>query len=189
MTRDIQRQRVSKSWAITILSVILGISLAINIGLAWKLILPRIWPNKFSKVEGLKIGTVLPICSFKDLTGRKVSLGDFQDSQKLLIFSDPNCGACNRLYESLNGLTGGISDNVKVIIISSSEEAKNKETALKYNLKVPILSSDWKTFSEIYKIRMIPHAYLVDKKNIIIGTGQGVSGTKKILEQIQEEKH
>jgi peroxiredoxin len=119
--------------------------------------------------EGLPAGTPAPIFSLPSASGGKISLEQFQGSQTLLVFSDPECGPCDVLADDLaqwhRSRTG--DDGLALLMISRGEVEANRRKVEERGITFPVaIQPRWKVSKE-YGIFATPVGFLLDEHGVI----------------------
>lgn len=118
--------------------------------------------------EGLKAGTPAPPFELPDLAGGKVSLAEHRGRRVLLVFSDPECGPCEKVLPELARLhRERRSDEIEIIMVSRGSLDENRRKAEAFGIDFPlVLQSGWK-LSKKYGIFATPIAFLIDEEGVI----------------------
>jgi peroxiredoxin len=118
--------------------------------------------------EGLKAGTPAPRFELPDLAGGKVSLVEQRGRRVLLVFSDPDCGPCEKVLPELGRLhRQRPSDELAVVMVSRGGLEENRRKAEAFGIEFPVvLQSGWK-LSKKYGIFATPVAFLIDEQGVI----------------------
>jgi peroxiredoxin len=100
-------------------------------------------PLAESRIEraGIPAGSRAPSFDLPDLRGRKISLDDYRGRRVLLVFSDPECGPCER------------------------EDSRRK--AIEYGIEFPVVVQPGWRLSKKYGIFATPVAFLLDERGVI----------------------
>jgi peroxiredoxin/uncharacterized membrane protein YphA (DoxX/SURF4 family) len=98
-----------------------------------------------------------------DLTGNPVALDDLivGGRRLLLIFSDPDCGACTTLLPQISQWQHEHADILKVAVISQGTAEANRAKVDQY-LVAPVLLQRDREVSEAYRVPGTPCAILVN---------------------------
>lgn len=119
-------------------------------------------------VEPLRAGAAAPIFALPDLWGEEVSLASYRGRRVLLVFSDPQCAACDELLAALGRLDGNPGDDYPaLVIVGRGDEEANREKAAKQRLQFPYLLQHKWTVAEAYGTFATPVAFLVDENGLI----------------------
>jgi peroxiredoxin len=118
--------------------------------------------------EGLKAGTPAPPFELPDLAGGKVSLAEHRGRRVLLVFSDPDCGPCEKLLPELARLDSERrSDELEILMVSRGGLEENRRKAESFGIDFPVLlQSGWK-LSKKYGIFATPIAFLINEEGVI----------------------
>jgi peroxiredoxin/uncharacterized membrane protein YphA (DoxX/SURF4 family) len=119
-------------------------------------------------VEPLRAGAAAPTFALPDLSGEEVSLASYRGRRVLLVFSDPQCAACDELLAELASRNGGAGDDApELVIVGRGDEKANREKAAKHGVQVPYLLQRQWTVAEAYGTFATPAAFLVDEDGLI----------------------
>jgi len=119
--------------------------------------------------EGLPAGTPAPIFSLPSVSGGKISLEQFQGSQTLLVFSDPECGPCDVLADDLARWHRARADDdgPALLMISRGEVDANRRKVEERGITFPVaIQPRWKVSKE-YGIFATPVGFLLDEHGVI----------------------
>jgi peroxiredoxin len=118
--------------------------------------------------EGLKAGTPAPLFELPDLGGETASLAEHRGRRVLLVFSDPDCGPCEKVLPELARLHREHgSDGLEIIMVSRGGLEENRRKAEAFGIDFPIvLQSGWK-LSKKYGIFATPIAFLINEEGVI----------------------
>jgi peroxiredoxin len=117
--------------------------------------------------EGLKAGTPAPPFELPDLGGETVSLAEQRGRPVLLVFSDPDCGPCEKVLPELARLHREWSDGLEIIMVSRGGLEENRRKAEAFGIEFPVvLQSGWK-LSKKYGIFATPVAFLINEEGVI----------------------
>jgi len=112
--------------------------------------------------DGLAKGTAAPPFTLPRLDGGELSLEDYRGRMVLLVFSDPECGPCDRLAPRLEKLSRRTPD-IKVVMVSRRSAEANRQKALAHELSFPVvLQKHWEV-SRLYAMFATPIGYLIDE--------------------------
>jgi peroxiredoxin len=124
-----------------------------------------------SKLErsGLKAGTPAPRFSLPDIYGRTVSLDEYRGKRVLLVFSDPQCGPCERLAPYLVDLhREHRQDKFVVVMVGRGDPDENRRKAEVHGFEFPVLVQRRWELSKEYGIFHTPVAFLVNEDGLIV---------------------
>jgi peroxiredoxin len=118
--------------------------------------------------EGLKAGTPAPPFELPTLRGETASLAKQRGRRVLLVFSDPDCGPCEKVIPELARLhRERRSDGLEIIMVSRGELEENRRKAEAFGIDFPVvLQSGWK-LSKKYGIFATPIAFLINEEGVI----------------------
>ena len=124
---------------------------------------------------GLPVGTPAPDFFLKGLDGETVTLGKLRESAKplLLVFSGPDCGACDALLPELATWQTEHTERLRIVPISKGDAATNRPKYAKHKIRDVLLQSDREVFED-YLVTGTPSAVLIVKGVIDspLATGQ-----------------
>jgi peroxiredoxin len=118
--------------------------------------------------EGLKAGTPAPLFELPDLGGETASLAEQRGRRVLLLFSDPDCGPCEKVLPDLARLhRERRSDGLEIIMVSRGGLEENRQKAEAFSIEFPVvLQPGWK-LSKKYGIFATPVAFLINEEGVI----------------------
>jgi peroxiredoxin len=118
--------------------------------------------------EGLKAGTPAPPFELPDLGGETASLAEQRGRRVLLLFSDPDCGPCEKVLPDLARLhRKRRSDGLEIIMVSRGGLEENRRKAEAFGIEFPVvLQPGWK-LSKKYGIFATPVAFLINEEGVI----------------------
>lgn len=118
--------------------------------------------------EGLKAGTPAPPFELPTLRGETASLAEQRGRRVLLVFSDPDCGPCEKVIPELARLhRERRNDGLEIIMVSRGELEENRRKAEAFGIDFPVvLQSGWK-LSKKYGIFATPIAFLINEEGVI----------------------
>jgi peroxiredoxin len=118
--------------------------------------------------EGLKAGTPAPPFELPDLGGETASLAEQRGRRVLLVFSDPDCGPCEKVLPDLARLhRERRSDGLEIIMVSRGGLEENRRKAEAFGIEFPVvLQPGWK-LSKKYGIFATPVAFLINEEGVI----------------------
>jgi peroxiredoxin len=118
--------------------------------------------------EGLKAGTPAPPFELLDLGGETASLAEQRGRRVLLVFSDPDCGPCEKVLPELVRLhRERRSDGLEIIMVSRGGLEENRRKAEAFGIEFPVvLQPGWK-LSKKYGIFATPVAFLINEEGVI----------------------
>jgi peroxiredoxin len=118
--------------------------------------------------EGLKAGTPAPPFELPDLGGETASLAEQRGHRVLLVFSDPDCGPCEKVLPDLARLHRERRNNgLEIIMVSRGGLEENRRKAEAFGIEFPVvLQPGWK-LSKKYGIFATPVAFLINEEGVI----------------------
>ena len=128
--------------------------------------------------NGLPAGTPAPGFRLPRLDGGTLSLESYRGRRVLLVFSDPECGPCDRLAPQLEQLHRRARD-VQVLMIGRGDPTANRAKVAEHGLTFPVaLQRHWE-ISRDYGKFATPIGYLIDERGVISADVAG--GAEAIL--------
>ena len=149
-----------------LLSTVLGILLGTSLLLAAKLNKPPI----VLMDTGLDhlLGELVPEYELEQLDGRPVSTHLYQDEPHLLIFTLPDCDACDTMYPTI----GKAATDIPILMIANTREGLPEKVA-EHGLAFPIAVDTLLLTMEHLNITNFPTALLVDREQRIVAAVRG----------------
>ena len=118
--------------------------------------------------EGLKAGTPAPPFELPDLGGETASLAEQRGRRVLLLFSDPDCGPCERILPDLARLhRERRSDGLEIIMVSRGGLEENRRKAEAFGIEFPVVLQPGWNLSKKYGIFATPVAFLINEEGVI----------------------
>jgi peroxiredoxin len=115
---------------------------------------------------GLEPGTVAPGFTLPRLEGGRLSLDEYRGRPLLLVFSDPQCGACNVIMPKLEEVHRHAPD-LPIVMVSRGEPDANREKVAELGLTFPVVLQTRWDLSRQYGKFATPVAYLIDGHGLI----------------------
>jgi peroxiredoxin len=117
--------------------------------------------------SGLKAGTPAPDFRLPRLDSGELSLEEYRGRRLLLVFSDPECGPCDKLAPQLERLHRQRPEPALVMVSRRDAEA-NRRKVQEQGLTFPVvLQKHWEV-SLRYGMFATPIGYLIDEQGIIV---------------------
>jgi peroxiredoxin len=117
--------------------------------------------------EGLRAGTAAPMFRLPQVDGGELNLKEYHGRRTLLVFSDPDCGPCDRLAPQLEELHRTRND-FSILMVSRRDEEANRKKIESLGLTFPVvLQKNWE-ISKLYGMFATPIAYLINEQGIIV---------------------
>jgi peroxiredoxin len=117
--------------------------------------------------HGLPAGTPAPHFRLPRLEGGEVTLEAYRGQRVLLVFSDPNCGPCDRLAPQLEQVHRH-APTLQVLMVSRGDPEANRVKVAEHGLTFPVaLQRQWE-ISRAYGMFATPIGYLIDEEGIIM---------------------
>ncbi len=126
----------------------------------------------------LEVGAEAPPFVLPDLDGGSVALESLlpESGRLVLLFSDPGCGACDRVLGEAQ------QEDARIVVISSGTRSEVPAKALRYGLNT-VLLDDGREVSSLYGVVAVPTALLVDGDGRI--AADPVVGAPEVIELIE----
>jgi peroxiredoxin len=116
--------------------------------------------------SGLKAGTPAPEFRLPRLDSGELALEEYRGRRVLLVFSDPECGPCQRLAPALERLHRERTDPA-VVMVSRRDPEANRRKVDELGLTFPVaLQKSWEV-SMKYAMFATPIGYLIDERGVI----------------------
>jgi peroxiredoxin len=116
--------------------------------------------------NGLKAGVVAPEFRLPRIDGGELSLGDLRGGRVLLVFSDPDCGPCDKLAPRLQELHVQLPD-LHILMLSRRDVNATRTKAAALGLSFPIVMQKQWEISLKYGMFATPIGYLIDEQGMI----------------------
>lgn len=127
-------------------------------------------PLQRSRIErnGLRAGTPAPDFSLPDLHGEMISLHDYRGRRVLLIFTDPNCGPCDKLILRLACSPSAAREaGLELLIVGRGDPEQNRVKTDALAVVFPVvLQKKWE-LSRKYGIFATPVGFLIGPNGLI----------------------
>ncbi|HZU69999.1 MAG TPA: redoxin domain-containing protein [Ktedonobacteraceae bacterium] len=136
--------------------------------------------------HGLPIGTMAPDFIASDLDGATRQLTDFHSRWRVLAFISPGCSACQHVIGTLNRFKEERPD-IAVLIIGAPDCQLNQTYAAEHQAATPILTPQENLANEVYLVKSVPFAYILDETGVI--RTKGVMNEREHLNQLLAEAH
>lgn len=121
--------------------------------------------------EGLSLGTQAPVFVATDHEGTPVGLEDTDRQWRILAFIAPGCSACEFAIHALNDFIAE-QQNIAVLVIGDANLKENRAYAAEKQAVMPILTTQPNVVKELYLVRSVPFAYVLDANGIIRAKGR-----------------
>jgi methylamine dehydrogenase accessory protein MauD len=112
--------------------------------------------------QGLPIGAPAPDVGLPDLDGGSWALERLTEAGKptMLIFVDPNCGACNGLLPDIGRWQREHADALRVALVSRGEAAENRRKVAEHEVGPVLLQQDFEA-ADAFQVPGTPSGVLV----------------------------
>ena len=137
------------------------------------------------KREGLGPGENAPAFTLPDLSGKSVSLHDFEGKVVVLNFWASWCAPCITEMPALQSLYDRAEEKgIVVLAVAEDERAEEIEALVeKLGLKFPVLLDETGSIKDRYKVQGYPETYILDPKGKVVlfpDPGSNIPATKII---------
>lgn len=136
------------------------------------------------------IGRKAPNFTLPDINGEHVSLSSFKGKVIVLSFWADWCPTCKREFTSLNRLCSTYGENgIVVLSVAIGNRAGTRDFIRnsEFNFRM-LIDNDLRVSSPLYKVFMLPTAFIIDKKGIIVKSyfGQQNWMNEKIIKELKD---
>jgi len=115
---------------------------------------------------GLEPGTMAPRFTLPRLDGGRLSLDDYRGRRLLLVFSDPQCAACNVIMPKLEEVHRNVP-GLPIVMVSRGEPDANRQKVAELGLTFPVVLQRRWDLSRQYRKLATPAAYVIDEDGLI----------------------
>lgn len=166
-------------WATTLV-VATGILLGACTFLAAKIVNPSPIDPLDVKFWDL-LGTQAPVLELESLEGTgQVSNAQFAGQPYLLLFTNPNCSACETIYPYL--LRASQVQGVNILMIASGDQQAIQDKMEEYSFSFPVAVDPLlTTASGSFAVNVFPMAVLVDAQGQIAKAATGSQGAIAVI--------
>jgi peroxiredoxin len=164
----------SKPMSLTVMSILLAISLAINVSQIRRIIVLQTGLEKHSVQGTLPLGSQVPSeFSARDLDGRMVTIR-FTTSPvpTVLYVFRPSCVWCRRNSESIKALAQGTAGRYKLIGLSLAKTGLT-EFVKEHDFQFPVYSDVPPAFTETLKLRVTPETLVISPSGSVLENWTG----------------
>ena len=118
------------------------------------------------------LGTQAAVLELEDLAGTgQVSNAPFAGQPYLLIFADPECGACESIYPHL--LRASQVQGVNVLLIASGDRPTMRDKVEEHSFAFPVAFDSLLTANAPFEVKAFPTSILVDAEGNIAKAATG----------------
>lgn len=121
---------------------------------------------RWQKQTGLRPGVRAPYFLLPRLGGGRLSLKEFRGRRVLLVFSAPDCPACDKVMPALESLYGRTSA-FQLVVISRGGADENRAKASMLGLTAPIGLQKGNEITRLYRKFETPAAYVIDENGVL----------------------
>jgi methylamine dehydrogenase accessory protein MauD len=142
-----------------------------NAAFSWQLLRQngRLWAHietleeRLPAPAGPKAGDPAPDFDLPDLHGFELGLDDVleRDRPALVVFTDPECGACDPLVPQLGRLQQDAAAARRVVVVSRGDLDRNRVKASEHGLGPVLLQHDFEV-AQAYGVHGLPAAVAID---------------------------
>ncbi|WP_211326414.1 TlpA family protein disulfide reductase [Thermosporothrix hazakensis] len=136
--------------------------------------------------EGLKIGTIAPSFVFQDGSGNENALKQTDGRRRMLLFLRPGCPACVEAIRLAKAVQGR-QEVPDILLFGLADAQTNKVYAREQELQIPLLTPVSPSCDELYAIRSVPFAFVVDEQRQVLA--KGVASHPLLFEQLLTTKN
>ncbi len=135
-----------------------------------------------SEEWGLDIGVRAPSFVTTDDEGNVVRLDDFAGKKRILTFILPGCSSCAGAIQTLNTFLQTKPAEI-LLLIGSGDRTLNRAYASEHDAHLPILTPSPDFDADLYHIRGVPFAFVLDEIGNIRakGTVNDSDGLQRLL--------
>jgi peroxiredoxin len=138
-----------------------------------------------SPPPGLPVGQLAPDFQLPDLTGQLHQLSDYRGRRVLLIFSNPQCGFCVRMFPDLAALPAdGDNGRPALVVVSTGDAERNRQLTEEHRIRCPVLLQKETEISNHYQVSGTPMGYLIDEDGNI--ASEQTVGSEALLQLAEE---
>ncbi|MGE0133810.1 MAG: redoxin domain-containing protein [Dehalococcoidia bacterium] len=116
--------------------------------------------------DGLRRGDVAPLFRLPGVNAAEVSLLEFRGRPTVIVFTDPECEACDRVGPMLEGAHRA-HPGLGVVMVSRGDRARTVAQVAEERLTLPIAVQRHWELSRRYGMFATPVAFLVDEWGVI----------------------
>ena len=126
------------------------------------------------------LGTQAAVLELEYLAGTgQVSNVEFAGQPYLLIFSDPECSACEAIYPHL--LRASQVQGVNVLFIASGDRQAMKDKMEEYSFSFPVAFDSLLTANKPFEVSAFPTSVWVDAEGNIAKAATGDQGSAVVI--------
>lgn len=133
---------------------------------------------------GLRTGHPAPRFALRSVDGSETSLASFEATRPiLLLFTEPNCGACEVLQPELALWQRQHSTRITIVPISRGDPEANRRTISEYGIRNVLLQVD-REVAQAYSITATPSGVLVMNGRIASHVTPGAVAIRALVSRI-----
>ena len=136
-------------------------------------------------LPGLPVGDPAPPFELKAVEGGTMGLRTLGEARRpiLLVFSGPECGACDALLPELAQWQREHVERVTIVQVSRGEEELNRTKSAAHGLRNVLLQADGEV-AEAYRVTATPSAVLVVEDKIASPTEAGSDAIRALVARV-----
>lgn len=123
---------------------------------------------------GLSIGAEAPGFTLSNSEGDLTSLGDYQQTTRLLVFGSLQCPACQELYPTLADLQS-LRPDLQIMLITNGSPEENSQLGEQHGFSFPVLTHDSEVV-QAYQVLAVPRLFIIDAQGTIVNSVEGAPG-------------
>ena len=133
---------------------------------------------------GLAVGTEAPAFALKDLDGRAWTIARLHEAGTpfLLLFSEPECGACEALLPEAAQWQQDYADRLQVVLVSRDSVEANREKLGALAISPVLLQKD-REVADAYGVVGTPSAVVVADDRIASPLAAGADAIRELMKQ------
>ncbi len=147
---------------------LLGLSVAVNMALAWKVRALRSYAEVLHKESSLALGTHVSPISARHMDERPVTVEYSPPVPTVLYVFRPGCGWCQRNRNSFNALCSQISGRYKVVALSLTRGDDLLRFVHENHMKVPVLAGLQPGTVTEYRLGGTPTTIVVSTQGVVL---------------------
>jgi peroxiredoxin len=144
--------------------------------------------------DGLPLRTSVPSWRAVDQDGRERNAEEFLGQPQLIVFTDANCGPCQKLMPELAAYYREELDDVRVVVIGTDDAFLNNAMTERFGLEMPVLTQHEDEVSGQFRVTATPFVFVVDgdgtirEKGIVNHRNQIVEKMRAVVDRRAREE-